>query len=73
MDGFVEAHRGSTEEVVAEYEEELERMMDLKRERMGVFISNARDEIERLWDDMMIGEDERGDFAPLFDGEYPGV
>lgn len=73
MDGFVEAHRGSTEEVVAEYEEELERMMDLKRERMGVFISNARDEIERLWDDMMIGEDERGDFAPLSDGEYPGV
>ena len=73
MDGFVEAHRGSTEEVVAEYEDELERMMELKRERMGVFVSNARDEIERLWNDMMIGEDERRNFAPFVDGEYPGV
>lgn len=70
MDGFVEAHRGSTEEVVAEYESELERMMELKRERMGVFVSNARDEIVRLWDDMMIGEDERRDFAPFVDGEH---
>lgn len=71
MDGFVEAHRGSTEEVVAEYEDELERMMELKRERMGMFVGNARDEIERLWDDMMIGDDERRDFAPFVDGEYP--
>ena len=73
MDGFVEAHRGSTEKVVAEYEDELERMMELKRGRMGMFIGNARDEIERLWDDMMVGEDERRDFAPFVDGEYPGV
>lgn len=71
MDGFVEAHRGSTEEVVAEYEDELERMMELKRERMGMFVGNARDEIEKLWDDMMIGEDERRDFAPFVDGDFP--
>jgi protein regulator of cytokinesis 1 len=69
MDGFVETHRGSTEEVVAEYEEELERMMELKRERMGVFVGNARAEIEKLWNDMMIGEDERRDFAPFVDGK----
>ena len=68
MDGFVEAHRGSTDEVVAAYEEELERMMELKRERMGVFVCNARAEIARLWDDMMVGEDERRDFAPFVDG-----
>lgn len=73
MDGFVEAHRGSTEAVVAEYEDELERMMELKRERMGVFVGNARDEIERLWDDMMIGEDERRDFAPFVDGDYSRI
>jgi len=70
MDGFVEAHRGSTEEVVQEYEDELERMMELKRERMGVFVENARVEIERLWDDMMTGEDERKDFAPFVDGRF---
>lgn len=70
MDGFVEAHRGSTEDVVREYEEELERMLELKRERMGVFIENARGEIERLWDVLMVGEEERLDFAPFADGEF---
>ena len=73
MDGFVEAHRGSTEEVVREYEDELERMMELKRERMGVFVENARVEIEKLWDDMMVGEDERRDFAPFVDGEGSSI
>ncbi len=35
MDGFVDAHRGCTEETVREYEAELERMLELKRERMS--------------------------------------
>ncbi|KZP14853.1 hypothetical protein FIBSPDRAFT_833637 [Athelia psychrophila] len=70
MDGFVEAHRGSTEDVVNEYEDELERMMELKRERMGVFVANARTEISKLWDDMMVGQEERGDFAPFVDGQH---
>jgi protein regulator of cytokinesis 1 len=69
MDAFVEAHRGSTEETVIAYEEELERMLELKRERMGTFIGNARDEIIKLWDDLMVGEEERLDFAPFADGE----
>jgi protein regulator of cytokinesis 1 len=69
MDLFVEAHRGSTEETVREYEEELERMLELKRERMGAFIESARGEILRLWDDLMIGDEERADFAPFADGE----
>jgi hypothetical protein len=69
MDLFVEAHRGSTEETVKEYEEELERMLELKRERMSAFIESARGEIMRLWDDLMIGDEERADFAPFADGE----
>lgn len=68
MDEFVEEHRGSTEDTVSAYEEELERMLELKRERMGTFIENARNEIIKLWDDLMIGEEEREDFAPFADG-----
>lgn len=68
MDDFVENHKGSTEETIREYEEELERMLELKRERMGVFVENAREEIIKLWDDLMVGEDERADFAPFADG-----
>lgn len=70
MDAFVEAQRGTTEITIKAYEEELERMLELKRERMGTFIENARNEITNLWDDLMVGEEERADFAPFFDGEY---
>jgi len=69
MDGFVDAHRGSTEETIREYEAELERMLELKRERMSAFVENARGEITKLWDELLMGEEERGDFAPYFDGE----
>ena len=68
MDEFVDEHRGSTEDTVNAYEEELERMLELKRERMGTFIENARNEIIKLWDDLMVGEEEREDFAPFADG-----
>jgi hypothetical protein len=70
MDAFVEMHRGSTEEVIRQYEEELERMLELKQDRMGQFIESAREEIVRLWDDLMVGEDEKADFAPFADGTF---
>ncbi|KAF8904614.1 microtubule associated protein-domain-containing protein [Mucidula mucida] len=70
MDAFVDAHRGSTDETVKEYEDELERMLELKRERMSVFVANAREEIVKLWDELMIGDEERADFAPFADDEH---
>jgi hypothetical protein len=69
MDAFVERNMGSNEEVVRAYEEELDRMLELKRERMSTFVENARAEITKLWDDLMVGEAERADFAPMADGE----
>lgn len=73
MDAFVENHRGSTEDTVRAYEEELERMLELKRERMGTFIESARQEIVKLWDDLMVGDDERADFAPFVDGGFQNL
>ena len=69
MDAFVDAQRGSTEATVKAYEEELERMLELKRERMGTFVENARAEIVKLWDELMVSEEERADFAPFADGK----
>ena len=69
MDAFVESHRGSTEETVLAYEEELDRMLELKREKMSTFVENARKEIIQLWDELMVGEEERADFAPFADGK----
>lgn len=68
MDGFVEANRGSTEDTERMYEEELERMLELKREKMSSFVGSVRKEIEKLWDEIMVGEDEKKNFAPFFDG-----
>ncbi|KAI8970590.1 microtubule associated protein-domain-containing protein [Trametes punicea] len=70
MDAFVEANCGTTDVTIKAYEEELERMLELKRERMGTFIENARAEITKLWDDLMVGEEERADFAPFADDEH---
>lgn len=69
MDAFVDAHRGTTETTVKQYEEELDRMLQLKHERMGAFIQSAREEIIALWDELMVPDDEREDFAPFADGE----
>ncbi|EJD45473.1 hypothetical protein AURDEDRAFT_184724 [Auricularia subglabra TFB-10046 SS5] len=69
IDEFVEAHRGSTLETVQAYEDELERMLELKRERMSVFVENARQEIHALWDDLMCGPDD-GEFAGMQDDEH---
>ena len=69
MDEFVEQQRGSTETTIKAYEVELDRMLELKRERMSTFVENARSEIEKLWDELMVGQEERADFAPFADGE----
>ncbi|KAF8586752.1 hypothetical protein K439DRAFT_916927 [Ramaria rubella] len=70
MDAFVDANRGSAEANVQAYEAEHERMLDLKRESMSIFITNARAEIERLWDELILGDEERGAFAPFIDDEH---
>ena len=70
MDKFVEEHRGSTEATVKAYEEELDRMLELKREKMSTFIENARQEITKLWNELMLGDEERADFAPFADGMF---
>lgn len=67
---FVDAQKGSTDNTIRAYEEELDRMLELKRESMSVFVENARAEITKLWDDLMVGDDERADFAPFADGMF---
>ncbi|KZW01124.1 hypothetical protein EXIGLDRAFT_603456 [Exidia glandulosa HHB12029] len=70
IDEFVELHRGSTGETLRAYEDELARMLELKRARMGHFVENAREEIRALWDDLMFGDDERGEFCGMLDEEH---
>ncbi|KAG1838148.1 hypothetical protein DFJ58DRAFT_733982 [Suillus subalutaceus] len=57
MYDFVAANRRTTPSVVQAYEEELERMIDLKHERMCEFIANVRTEIESLWEELLVEEE----------------
>ena len=45
-------------------------MLDLKRDRMSVFIVNAREEIVELWEELILGEAERNEFTPFTDGKF---
>ena len=44
-------------------------MLELKRESMSIFIKNAHAEIGWLWDELILGNDKRGSFAPFVDSE----
>ncbi|KAG8880514.1 hypothetical protein FRB98_005042 [Tulasnella sp. 332] len=70
VDTFVEENRGSTEQTVAVYQTELDRLLALKKESMSIFIRNAREEIVTLWDDLILGEEERAEFNAFVDDEH---
>ncbi len=44
-------------------------MQQIKREKMSIFIKSAREEIEKLWEDLMYGDVEREAFTAFHDGE----
>ena len=70
IDDFVEVNRGSTLQTIRAYENELEHMQQVKREKMSVFIKSAREDIEKLWEDLIYGDVEREDFTAFHDGEH---
>jgi protein regulator of cytokinesis 1 len=70
IDEFVELNRGSTLQTIRAYENELEHMQQVKREKMSIFIRSAREEIKNLWEDLIYGDVEREAFAALHDGEH---
>lgn len=70
IDEFVELNRGSTLQTIQAYEDELEHMQQIKREKMSIFIKSAREEVEKLWEDLIYGDVEREAFTAFHDGEH---
>ena len=56
-----------------QYEAELERCLELRRNSLESFVKAVRTEIEILWDELMMSEDEKGDFGPFIDGMSAGI
>jgi Ase1/PRC1/MAP65 family protein len=67
---FVAANRGCGLRTINEYEEELNRLNELKRQNMHLFVEDARVRLQELWDCLYFSEEEMLDFTPAFSDVY---
>lgn len=65
----MEFHRGVSERSLSGYEEELERMKEVRRERMGEFVGAARAEVQQLHEELL---DDTEEEDPYSSSSYPG-
>ena len=64
MEEFVQGNCGSTLEVIEAYQRELQKMQELKKEHMSLFIEKVRERIRRLWDTLRLSDAERRESFP---------
>ncbi|KAI5284496.1 hypothetical protein KEM54_001288, partial [Ascosphaera aggregata] len=67
---FDAANRGCGLRVISEYEEELSRLHELKRQNLHVFVEDARCRLQELWDGLLFSEEEMLEFTPAFSDVY---
>ncbi|KAG8530317.1 uncharacterized protein KY384_004819 [Bacidia gigantensis] len=67
---FLAANRGCGLRVINEYESELDRLNELKRQNLHLFVEDARFKLQELWDSLYFSEEEMLDFAPAFSDVY---
>ncbi|SGY76227.1 BQ5605_C005g03476 [Microbotryum silenes-dioicae] len=66
MEQFVNTHMGSTQDVVMAYQDELARMLTLKRSNLSTFIQRERVALSNLWDALYLSMPQRiASFPPL--------
>ncbi|KAK6357107.1 hypothetical protein TWF718_001433 [Orbilia javanica] len=62
-DRFLQQNRGFSLSVMQSWENELERLLEVKKEHMHIFISDARTTLQEMWDVLYYTEDEMYDFT----------
>ncbi|KAK3494595.1 microtubule associated protein-domain-containing protein [Neurospora hispaniola] len=67
---FLNSNRGCGLRQIHEFEDELGRMNELKRQNMHIFIEDARVKLQGLWDALYYSEDEMLEFTPAFSDVY---
>ena len=67
---FAAGNRGCGLRTINEYEEELNRLNELKRQNMHLFVEDARVRLQELWDCLYFSEEEMLDFTPAFSDVY---
>jgi protein regulator of cytokinesis 1 len=67
---FLAANRGCGLRTINEFEEELTRLNELKRQNLHLFVEDARCRLQELWDSLYYSEEEMLDFTPAFSDVY---
>lgn len=63
---FLASNRGCGLRTINEYEDELARLNELKRQNLHLFVEEARVKLQELWDALYFSEEEMLDFTPAF-------
>jgi protein regulator of cytokinesis 1 len=67
---FLAANRGCGMRTINEFEDELARLNELKRQNLHLFVEDARVRLQQLWDSLFFAEEEMLDFTPAFSDVY---
>lgn len=67
---FVNKNRGCGLRQINEFEDELSRLNELKRQNLHLFVEDARYKLQELWDGLYFSEEEMLEFTPAFSDVY---
>ena len=67
---FLAGNRGCGLRAINEFEAELDRLEELKRQNLHLFVEDARYKLQELWDGLYFSEEEMLEFAPAFSDVY---
>ncbi|KAL8952818.1 MAG: hypothetical protein Q9222_001290 [Ikaeria aurantiellina] len=67
---FLVQNRGCGLRVINEFEAELDRLNELKRQNLHLFVEDARYKLQALWDELYFSEEEMLEFTPAFSDVY---
>ncbi|TQN64511.1 Anaphase spindle elongation protein 1 [Colletotrichum shisoi] len=67
---FLNSNRGCGVRQINDFEDELNRLNELKRQNLHLFVEDARYKLQELWDALYLSEDEMLEFTPAFSDVY---
>jgi Ase1/PRC1/MAP65 family protein len=67
---FLNSNRGCGIRQINEFEDELSRLNELKRQNLHLFVEDARCKLQELWDGLYFSEEEMLEFIPAFSDVY---
>ncbi|PNS19312.1 Anaphase spindle elongation protein 1 [Sphaceloma murrayae] len=67
---FLAANRGCGMRTINEFEDELAKLEEMKRQNLHLFVEDARFKLQELWDSLYFSEEEMMEFTPAFSDVY---